>query len=52
MVLQYSVNKTKYPLDEKVLKNCDVNGDDVIDSKDAFYIQQADAGIIELPVAE
>ena len=45
-VLQYSVNKNKYPLSDKALVNCDVNGDHVVDANDAFIIQLLDAGQI------
>jgi len=45
LVLQYSANKTKYPLDSTALDNCDCNADGVVDTKDAFIIQQLDAGI-------
>ena len=46
LVLQYSANKDKYPLDEKPLANCDVNADSVVDAKDAFIIQMLDANIL------
>jgi hypothetical protein len=46
-VLQYAANKDKYPLDSRALTNSDVNGDGVVDSKDAFIIQQVDAGVVK-----
>ena len=49
IVLQYSANKEKYPLDDDALTACDVNLDKTVDSKDAALIQQADAGLITLP---
>ena len=52
-VLQYAANKDKYPLDSRALTNSDVNGDGVVDSKDAFIIQQVDAGVVkqsDLPI--
>ena len=51
-VLQYASNTSKYPLDEDALANSDVNLDGVVDVKDAALIQQADAGMITLPVGE
>ena len=53
MVLQYSANKAKYSLSDKALANCDVNADNVVDAKDAFIMQQIDAGVVtvaELPL--
>ena len=50
-VLQYSVNKKKYPLTDQGYKNAEVTGDGDVAADDAFYIQQFDAGLIEeLPV--
>ena len=46
LVLQYSANKDKYPLDEQPLANCDVNADSVVDAKDAFIIQMLDANLL------
>ncbi len=53
MVLQYAANKTRYPIDDKNIKNCDMNDDGEVDAKDAFIMQQLDAGVItaeELPL--
>ena len=55
IVLQYAANKDKYPLEGEMLANGDVNADGVVDAKDAFIIQQVDAGVIAqsaLPVTE
>ena len=55
IVLQYASNKDKYPLEGEKLANGDVNADGVVDAKDAFIIQQVDAGVIAqsaLPVTE
>ena len=46
-VLQYAANKDKYPLDSRAITNSDVNGDGVVDTKDAFIIQQVDAGVVK-----
>jgi hypothetical protein len=46
MVLQYSANKVKYPLSEQALINCDCNADKDVNTKDAFIIQQLDAGVV------
>jgi hypothetical protein len=45
LVLQYAANKAKYPLDTDALDRCDCNVDKVVDTKDAFIIQQLDAGV-------
>ncbi|MBQ1463846.1 MAG: dockerin type I repeat-containing protein, partial [Ruminococcus sp.] len=55
MVLQYASNAQKYPLDADALRNADVNGDNVVDAKDAFIIQRVDAKQISqdsLPIHE
>ena len=46
IILQYSTNKEKYPIDEAAMKNCDVDFDGDITSRDAFIVQQIDAGLI------
>ena len=54
-VLQFAANAQKYDLDSKQQAAADVNADKVIDAKDAFIIQQVDAGLIaqsELPVKD
>ncbi|MBQ3915233.1 MAG: endo-1,4-beta-xylanase [Ruminococcus sp.] len=54
-VLQYAANSEKYGLDERQLANADVNADSVVDTKDAFIIQQVDAGVVlqaDLPVKD
>ena len=50
MVLQYAANHDKYPLESDVLARCDVNGDNDVNVEDAALIQQADAGLVTLPV--
>ena len=45
LTLQYASNKTKYPLKEEGFANADCNEDGVVDAKDAFIIQQIDAGV-------
>ena len=55
VVLQYSVNKTKYSLNDEALANSDVNDDGDVNSYDAFIIQQVDAKMIpqaDLPVKD
>ena len=52
-VLQYTVNKNKYPLESDIaFLNADVDLDGDVTVKDAALIQQADAGLITLPVGE
>ena len=55
MVLQYSVNKNKYPLSEKALDNCDCNTDGDVNARDAFIVQQLDAKVLsqaDMPVKD
>ncbi len=43
LILQYSANSQRYPLDSDALANADVNGDGVVDSKDAYEVQLLDS---------
>ena len=45
LALQFAANSSKYPLDSDSVTRGDVNLDGVLDAKDAFIIQQLDAGI-------
>ena len=48
LILQTSANKDKYPIKKEQGKiNADVNADGVIDAKDAFIVQQLDAGLLK-----
>jgi hypothetical protein len=47
LALQFAANSSKYPLDRDAVTMGDVNGDGVLDAKDAFIIQQLDAGIYD-----
>lgn len=52
-VLQYTANKTKYPLTDEGIKNADTDGESGITGSDAIVIQKIDAGLIdpeELPI--
>lgn len=51
-VLQYVANKSKYPLDAEGLANADCDGETGITAGDALAIQQADAGLVSLPLAK
>ncbi|HBB71726.1 MAG TPA: endoglucanase [Ruminococcus sp.] len=51
-VLQYVANKSKYPLDAEGLANADCDGETGITGGDALAIQQADAGLVSLPLAK
>ena len=54
-ILQYLANSEKYPLDRQAMINADVyNNGDGVTAKDAFTIQQVDAGVYteeQLPVS-
>jgi len=47
-VLQYIANKQKYSLNEKALKNADVDGESGITGTDAVVIQKVDAGVVKV----